>query len=636
MTQLIVAEDQAGPRTPFEGADPPGAPIGSASTTQSYLLCATPRTGSYLLADLLCQTGRAGRPTEYFSSGYQQHWAKRWGTTTYVDYLRRVLDVGTDRNGVFGAKAHPRQLRNFAQQETVTSAGTNVELRAALERWLPAPRYVWLRRDDKLRQAISWAKSMQTNVWWDTQVAPAPFDEPAPDGLRFDVEFLMGALVRMRREERMWERFFAENDIAAYTVWYEDLAIDPRKVLEGVVDFLGLPNLGTATPVTPSLRRQSDETSERWVRRYVALRAAHFEGTFSACDGLETGYPDMLVTDRPTYRPAAWDEAKHSLLAYGHYPGPFKPDYRLGAPGGAAEPRASLHFVENRSTATTARDIVLPAAWLARLDPGTGLDRRHVRAVALAAHLGADRVGLSRDVAGAHHADVDGCRVVALDDHDCDIDAFLTAPPRPTHERRVQSGRLIALCVRGELPEWARSLRNCIAMLTRDRCIVVEPSDVAKHAPTDAVLITTLTDAAPGTAIVVREVADAMLELTAVGRTRYVPQPIDWWSRRNRPAPRASAEIVVDTAARPGRIALAGLARGAVVVASAYGRFVGAPLVVAPAKAVDAISAELRQDPSAMAQLGHDGRDWLVRHADFNIDWDESWAPVLATAVGGP
>ena len=78
---------------------------------------------------------------------------------------------------------------------------------------------------------MSWAKSMQTNVWWDAPVAPAPFDEPTPAELRFDINFLNAALVRMRREDGMWQQYFAANDIQPLQLWYEDLAADPTASL---------------------------------------------------------------------------------------------------------------------------------------------------------------------------------------------------------------------------------------------------------------------------------------------------------------------------------------------------------------------------------------------------------------------
>ena len=47
----------------------------------SYLICATPRCGGYLLFEALENTGLAGKPGEYFWE--DERWAKEWGATDY-------------------------------------------------------------------------------------------------------------------------------------------------------------------------------------------------------------------------------------------------------------------------------------------------------------------------------------------------------------------------------------------------------------------------------------------------------------------------------------------------------------------------------------------------------------------------
>src|ERR1700722_15250720 len=114
------------------------------------MLCATPRTGSYLLCEGLQHTGLAGKPTEYFSGGYEQYWRPRWGVKTYSEYLARVTKIGTTPNGVFGVKVHPVQFVHFAQRAADKSAVTLIERHRLLESSFPGMRYVWMRRDDKL------------------------------------------------------------------------------------------------------------------------------------------------------------------------------------------------------------------------------------------------------------------------------------------------------------------------------------------------------------------------------------------------------------------------------------------------------------------------------------------------------
>jgi LPS sulfotransferase NodH len=77
----------------------------------SYLICATPRTGSTLLCGLLDSTGVAGHPESYFRREGEQEWAARWGiaspsdgTFSYADYLQAAIRTGSTANGVFAAR----------------------------------------------------------------------------------------------------------------------------------------------------------------------------------------------------------------------------------------------------------------------------------------------------------------------------------------------------------------------------------------------------------------------------------------------------------------------------------------------------------------------------------------------------
>src|ERR1700683_561895 len=100
----------------------------------SYLICATQRSGSTLLCELLKDTGVAGRPEEYFEArsetGLPPHPGDYLGDLTrtgaairddpsppqapahssleglsgYREHLDRTFRLGTTPNGVFGSK----------------------------------------------------------------------------------------------------------------------------------------------------------------------------------------------------------------------------------------------------------------------------------------------------------------------------------------------------------------------------------------------------------------------------------------------------------------------------------------------------------------------------------------------------
>jgi hypothetical protein len=92
---------------------------GATSPTLTYIICTTPRSGSYLLCDGLGSTLLAGRPREWFNARGEEIHRSRWGLdrspdATYGPYLDQVRVRSTTRNGICGIKLHYFQLRTFS------------------------------------------------------------------------------------------------------------------------------------------------------------------------------------------------------------------------------------------------------------------------------------------------------------------------------------------------------------------------------------------------------------------------------------------------------------------------------------------------------------------------------------------
>jgi LPS sulfotransferase NodH len=284
-------------------AAPAAAPVELSATgavpTDSYLICATPRTGSYLLCDALATTGVAGRPTEYLMPRYRGNRMAQWEVETYRDFHDRVLGEGTSPNGVFGAKLHAAQLVEFLQRATGRARVAVEDRRALVEAWFPRPRYIWLRRRDQVAQGVSWAKACQTRVWWDSDVPPAPpVGEARPDAVRFDFGFIERSMYSLAEWDGVWRTYFHVTGIEPLVVWYEDLVADCAGTVRRVLDYLGLSTADGWTLPPPAFRRQADDISALWRRRYERLEAVKREATFAALAGLYGGETIWVCSGR--------------------------------------------------------------------------------------------------------------------------------------------------------------------------------------------------------------------------------------------------------------------------------------------------------------------------------------------------
>jgi LPS sulfotransferase NodH len=84
------------------------APTPAPPRTDSYLICATPRTGSSRLCGLLDSTGVAGHPESWFRRQDELEFAARWGIAGASEgnagYFRAAAAAGSTANGVFAAR----------------------------------------------------------------------------------------------------------------------------------------------------------------------------------------------------------------------------------------------------------------------------------------------------------------------------------------------------------------------------------------------------------------------------------------------------------------------------------------------------------------------------------------------------
>jgi trehalose 2-sulfotransferase len=264
---------------------------------RSYLVCATPRSGSTLLCHLLDRTGVAGHPAEYFealqhsglprrpaeyfdrqrhaniverlafrempSAGSEPTPNPLWSPDTYDRYLAWVIEQGTTPNGVFAAKLMWGYLGDFATLLRGIEGLADLHVPQLFASVFPDLHYVQITRTDKVRQAVSLWKAVQTQAW--------RRDTGDDDAARMEPEFSFRAinyLVRLlTAHDASWDAYFLGLGIEPLKVTYEELAEHPEPVVRRVLDHVGIEPPTPLDIGSPQLEAQADELSEDWVRR---------------------------------------------------------------------------------------------------------------------------------------------------------------------------------------------------------------------------------------------------------------------------------------------------------------------------------------------------------------------------------
>ncbi|MDX6626521.1 MAG: trehalose 2-sulfotransferase [Solirubrobacterales bacterium] len=283
---------------------------------RSYLVCATPRSGSTLVCHALAETGVAGRPEEYFEAlrhsgrprrpeeyfvgvedqSIRDHLGERgigndppprsplWSRAAYDRYLEWAFEVGTTGNGVFGAKLMWGYFGDFVSLLRNVPAYRDLSIAELLPAVFPDLTFVRVVRANKLRQAVSLWKAVQTATWREDQASAGltsvedgdsppyrSFIEEHRPQLRFHYKAINHLLSQLLSEEASWDAFFEHTGIKPVLVLYENFAADYENSTLNLLDRLDL-SPPEGFEFEPRMKRQSDKINDDWVRRYSELR----------------------------------------------------------------------------------------------------------------------------------------------------------------------------------------------------------------------------------------------------------------------------------------------------------------------------------------------------------------------------
>jgi trehalose 2-sulfotransferase len=235
--------------------------IEAAGVERTFLVCSTPRTGSTMLGNLLADTGLAGRAGEYFGEVFRRDVVPGLSRRRFDDYL-----VDCTRHargtGALGIKLHWDQVEVFLHLLRLRRGLRGSSDRQVVDAVFPAPRFVWMTREDTLAQAVSWWKAMTSGKWTDGR--------PVTGEPTFDFDGIAGRVRRIDEHTEAWRHWFETNEIEPLRLTYEELAADPAGTARRVLAFVGV-DVPTDLAVAPHTEQQADAVNEDWIRRYRKL-----------------------------------------------------------------------------------------------------------------------------------------------------------------------------------------------------------------------------------------------------------------------------------------------------------------------------------------------------------------------------
>lgn len=238
---------------------------------RKIVICATQRTGSTLLCQDLTGTGVLGKPREHFLP-----WHNHPDSLDLRRDLRRILKVGSTENGVFAVKLMANQAA--AAERCLTGLVEPDSDAAAFPHLMGLFRgavWVYLRRDNVIRQAISAKLAKKTNVFHLVKESVGKLNRRTffthRDTRLVDVEMaeITTEIARINQGNLLWRSFFEVNRIRPIELVYETFsAVEPADYLAPIASACNIERRLQAAPRL--LQRMAGSKDQELYDRYLS------------------------------------------------------------------------------------------------------------------------------------------------------------------------------------------------------------------------------------------------------------------------------------------------------------------------------------------------------------------------------
>ena len=190
-----------------------------------FFICTSPRSGCHFFMSLLMSTQKVGRLEEYLSRTPQRDWADEDVLLFFERISRSAIE------GEWGTKVDIRELFFVERYLSLKQIP------------LDSVRWIWLRRRDKIKQAISHIKAADSGIWHIFADDSIDRTSKARAEREISIRRLNDIVMIYFLADDAWQQFFEENNLTPHTIYYEDFIEESTWIplIKGVLDFLQIP-----------------------------------------------------------------------------------------------------------------------------------------------------------------------------------------------------------------------------------------------------------------------------------------------------------------------------------------------------------------------------------------------------------
>ncbi|MEM7103891.1 MAG: Stf0 family sulfotransferase [Bacteroidota bacterium] len=237
---------------------------------KSFIIWFSPRSGSTLLCKALEATGQAGKAGEFLNIPEGNNFLDHYKVDDFAMLKEKLWSMGTSLNGIFGVKYslyyihYASIIKPLAGMQGIES---QIEFDWAIFSDLfPNCHHIYLTRRNKIRQAVSWWKAIQNQLWHleqgQEEVTPPNFYDD-----KYDFDALTHLFKEINLREAAMESFFFQNQIIPTPVIYEDFIRDYENTIYFLLTAMQIETKDLEIGPKP-LKKTANGQSELWVQRF--------------------------------------------------------------------------------------------------------------------------------------------------------------------------------------------------------------------------------------------------------------------------------------------------------------------------------------------------------------------------------
>lgn len=208
-----------------------------------FCICTSARSGSFFFMELLTSTGKLQNVDDYLSDIHKQ--------ATDYEVLNYWDNIPVNHSKKWGFKVDIRALPHVQRYFSLS------EVLASDVKW------IWLCRQDKIEQAISFHRADHTGIFHLHDSSDDDTKQLAQVDTEISSDILSKYILLFFFIDSAWDRFFRINKIQPHIVYYEDLAHQSnwQSVIGGVLDYIEVPYILPMNLASGQIKQRSDAMS---------------------------------------------------------------------------------------------------------------------------------------------------------------------------------------------------------------------------------------------------------------------------------------------------------------------------------------------------------------------------------------